>query len=233
MSFSRVLQSGLMEREVRSLWRQYEERSLRKLRHGWRLWKLHREFDFSPPNPTEWSFLFPDTQIPDCANCGDNCCQGPHNTVLLRLVDVALFVDRGWTDRFTLEKPIFSPETLAQKPMLQAMVNSFHWRVFPVLKQKEDSTCTFLSSCGDCTIHQHRPWICRVFPYTLEMEKKAVSWAPRCRWTVEGEVDSPVSKELRHAVFHSFYTEKICDMILVQVYREELEAIGITKWLNL
>lgn len=206
---------------------------MRKWRHAWRLWRLHREFDLTPPNVAEWSLQFPDSQIPDCLNCGDVCCKGPHSTVLLRLVDVALFVDRGWTDCFTLEKPTFSPEILAQRPRLQAMVQSFHWRVFPVLKQKQDTTCTFLSAEGACTIHKQRPWICRVFPYSLEIEQKAVSWAPRCQWTTQASAGGSVQRELKHAVFHNFYTEKICDMVLLQVYREELEEIGITKWLNL
>lgn len=234
MTFQRMLTSGENEKAIYHLWQRYKQQPFRKLRHIWRLYKLHNEFDLSPPDTSSWTWQFPRGQIPQCSACTDNCCKGPHNTVLLRLVDVARFVDRGWTDRLTLEKPTFDAATLAQKPMLQDTLSSFHWRVFPVLKQHpQHKTCTLLDHQGKCSIHPDRPWICRVFPYHLDLEQQAVGWSPRCKWPREGEAQGPVARELEHAVFHSFFTEKIRDMILLYVYREEIAASPLAAWLDL
>ncbi|TNE51503.1 MAG: YkgJ family cysteine cluster protein [Deltaproteobacteria bacterium] len=235
MSFSRALQCGPMERQVRSLWRAHQNNEKRTWRQRWRLWNLLREFDFTPPDPSSWPLQFPEQRIPDCASCQDNCCKGPHNTVLLRLVDVALFVDKGWTDQMTHDKPTFDEATLAARPMLRAMTQSFHWRVFPVLRQKADQTCTFLDAEGRCTIHVSRPWICRVFPYVLDIDNEAIGWSPRCQWyrEVPEEEAQPIAQELHHAVFHNFYTEKICDLTLTTVYWEELQEMGLAGYLRL
>lgn len=235
MSFSRALQCGPLERNIRSLWRSHLNHEKRTWRQRWRLWNLLREFDFTQPDPSTWTHQFPVNRIPDCAHCQDNCCKGPHNTVLLRMVDVALFVDKGWTDSMTHEKPVFDEEVLAAKPLLRAMTTSFHWRVFPVLRQKRDRTCTFLDEQGRCSIHVHRPWICRVFPYALDIDNQSIGWSDRCQWFQERteEEAAPIRKELHHAVFHNFYTEKICDLVLVHVYREELEEMGIAEYLRL
>jgi Fe-S-cluster containining protein len=236
MSFARVLESGFLERRVRQLWRDYQLRPVRGFRHFWRLWKLHREFDLtiSPVNAQSWQWLFPQDRRPNCHSCLENCCKGIHNTVLLRLVDVALLLDRGLDEHITLEKPVFTGEMLAAKPRLQEMLRSFHWRVFPVLKQKSsDQTCTFLSPDGRCLIHAYRPWICRVFPYSLDVEQRSVSWSERCRCFDSADPQVSPIAELRQAVFHNFYTEKMLDLILVSVYREELEQIGLTSWLCL
>jgi Fe-S-cluster containining protein len=234
MSFLRVLQSGSLEKQVRALWRQSQDLSSLTWRQRWRLARLQQEFDFTQPNPP-WRFDFPTHRVPACARCPDPCCKGPHNTVLLRLVDVALFIDRGWTDAITLEKPVFSDDILATKPQLKAMVESFHWRVFPVLKQKTDQTCVFLSADGQCNIHPERPWICRVFPYLLDVDQQAIHWSSRCQWFDEEETETapPAAQELQHAVLHNFYTEKVCDLVIIRVFREELAALGITAWLNL
>lgn len=233
MSFQRALNSGPLERTVRALWKRYEEKPVRALRHAWRLWKLHQEFDFTRPELDSWPRQFSSSRIPDCLNCPEVCCKGPHNTVLLRLVDVALFVDRGWTEHMTLEKPTFSTKTLREKPALQAMVTSFHWKVFPVLRQKEDQTCTFLSSAGRCSIHKERPWVCRTYPYTLHFDASTVGWASGCKWYNEDEENEEIPQELYQASFHNFYTEKIRDLILLRVYRKELESTGLLDWLNL
>ncbi len=234
MTFQRILTSGPIEKNIHQLWQRYQSQPIRRPRHLWRLFRLHREFDLSPPDLSSWRWNFPRGQIPNCSACTDNCCKGPHNTVLLRLVDVARFVDRGWTDRITLQKPTFPPEVLAQKPMLQATLQSFHWRIFPILKQDPPTqNCTFLDSAGRCSIHPDRPWICRVFPYHLDFDQHAVSWSERCRWPQQTATNAPQTKELEHAVFHSFFTEKIRDLILITVYREEIAASPLAPFLDL
>jgi Fe-S-cluster containining protein len=234
LSFQRHLTSGNTEKAIYRLWNDYKQRPIRAPRHLWRLFHLHREFDFTPPERSRWGKHFPPGQIPQCATCQENCCKGPHNTVLLRLVDVARFVDRGWTDYMTHEKPTFSKETLEKKPLLRETLASFHWRVFPILKQDpENKTCTLLDSAGRCSIHPDRPWICRVFPYYLDLDAQALGYSERCQSYTQAEADHPIAQELEDAAFHSFFVEKIRDLILLRVYREELDALGITRWLNL
>lgn len=233
MSFQRILSSGPLEQKVRQMWKDAQERFPKRLTKLWRRWKLLSEYDFSPPIPEEWHYDFPLTRTPDCANCKEICCQGKHNTVLLRLIDVARFVDKGLTDYITLEKPTFSPEFLVSRPALQATMSSFHWDVFPVLKQKEDERCIFLHEEGHCTIHPDRPWICRVFPYFLDIDEKTVRWSSRCKYYKDEAPNNPIVKELKHAVFHSFYVEKICDLFLMSVFPEELKQLGFDAWIKL
>lgn len=180
--FQRRLTSGSLETSVHRLWQAYLETPVRSWRHRWRLWLLRREFDLTPPDPQTWSWRFPKTRLPACSTCPDVCCKGPRSTVLLRLVDLARFVDRGLTDHITLEKPVFEEELLGQRPLLREMIQSFHWQVFPVLKQKPDGTCTFLDPQGRCSIHPDRPWVCRVFPFFLDIDSQAIDWSDRCRW---------------------------------------------------
>ncbi len=233
MEFRRVMESGPLERAVRSLWGEYQTKPIRHVRHLWRLWQLHREFDLTPPSAEEWTWGFQRGRIPDCFACLDNCCRGPHNTVLLRLVDVALFVDRGWTDMLTWEKPHFSEEVLSRRPMLRDMLRSFHWRIFPVLKQDAMGRCVFLSEEQTCTIHPHRPWVCRTFPYTLDIPGRRIGWRDRCELPVQAAPQDPTARALEQAILHNFYTEKIRDLVLVKVYKEELHKMGITRWLRL
>lgn len=238
MSFRRTLESGPLERDIRALWRAYESRPIRSIRHVWRYIRLHWEYSLEPPALTHWPLLIPETRTPLCLQCTNTCCQGPKSTVLLRLVDVALFVDRGWTEYMTHDKPSFSKEQLAASPALQAMVHSFHWRVFPVLKQKPESGhCVFLDDALRCGIHASRPWVCRGFPYTLDLERMAIGWGDRCQ--TFGDVPDALPEgaeairdELRHAVVHSFFVEKIRDLVLVSMYQEELAAMGLLEWLR-
>lgn len=233
MSFQRVLQSGPAEREIRRLWSEYERHPLRSWRHAWRLWRLWRKFDLTPPERERWTYRFAPGQVPDCARCDDVCCQGSTNTVLLRLVDVALFVDRGWTQHLTLHKPSFPESLLAERPRLRDMTRSFHWRLFPIIKQEDSGRCPFVDNEGCCTIHQDRPWACRAFPYRLDIEQKQVFWGSRCPSPRQAEPHSPLARELRHAVFHNFYTEKIRDLLLLRVYPEEIAHSAAAPFLAL
>jgi len=232
MSFYRVLHSGPLEKGVRNLWKQYQEKPVRHIRQLWRLWKFHREFDITSPNFDDWDYSFPEGRLPDCENCLENCCNGPTNTVLLRLVDVARFVDKGWTDKFTQEKPVFSESFLQERPKLRAMVRSFHWRVFPVLKQNEAGRCILLQEDNKCSIHKDRPWVCRTFPYHLDIGNQTFSWSTRCKTFTQEKEHHPETQKMARTSFDNFYTEKIRDLVLVTIYREELVKLGLGKWLQ-
>ncbi len=233
MRFHRLLHAGPLEKSVESLWKQLQTRPVQAFRHLWRWWRLRRTYDWTPPQPEEWTTEFPAGQIPACATCPDVCCRGSRSTVLLRLSDVALFVDRGWTESFTHEKPTFSNEELEASPARQAMVNSFHWKVFPVLKQTETGQCLFLSPEGNCKIHKERPWVCRRFPYSLNIEEQSIFWADRCQWKEEATPQHKTAREHREAVFHNFFTEKVRDLLLVSMYPEELEQLGLAGYLRM
>ena len=233
MRFQRRLHAGPLESQIESLWQQLQSRPIRAFRHLWRWWSLRRTYDWTPPSPDEWTSRFPEGRIPTCATCPNICCTGPKSTVLLRLSDVALFVDRGWTEHFTHEKPTFTPEQLAASPALQAMVTSFHWRVFPVLRQDAQNRCVFLNAEDHCTIHRERPWVCRRFPYSLDLENNALFWADRCQWHEDATPDHKVAREHREAVFHNFFTEKVRDLLLVSMYPEELKEMGLGNYLRL
>ena len=233
MYFQRVLAAGPTERRVLELARQARRSGILTPLRAFRLRALQSRYDLSPPDPEEWSWRFPRGRVPDCSGCSENCCTGELSTVHLKLVDLALFVDRGWTDRLTLEKPEFTAEELGRRPRLQEMVASLHWRAFPSIRREADGACPFLEKGGGCGIHQERPWTCRRFPYTLDVDRREIFWADRCgRWREAG-ASEPQARELAEAVFHNLYVEKVRDLTIMAVCPEEVHKLGLSRWLDL
>ena len=87
----------------------------------------------------------------DCAGCS-SCCRGMGNTIVLDPYDV-------W--RLTGGLGVSLQQLLAGHLEL----NVVDGIILPNLKLAGDSEqCTFLNGEGRCSIHPHRPGICRLFP---------------------------------------------------------------------
>ena len=90
----------------------------------------------------------------DCAGCAgcSACCRGMGSSIVLHPFDVYRLVN-GTGLRF---------EELLQNHLELNVVDGV---ILPNLKMAgESEACAFLSEEGRCTIHAHRPGICRIFP---------------------------------------------------------------------
>lgn len=87
----------------------------------------------------------------DCEGCSA-CCQGMGSSIILDPFDV---------HRLTKHLGVSFQELLADKLEL----NVVDGLILPNLKmQLEGEKCAFLNEEGRCSIHAHRPGICRIFP---------------------------------------------------------------------
>ena len=90
----------------------------------------------------------------DCAGCAgcSACCRGMGNTVVLDPYDVYRLVSGTG----------MSLEQLLQKHLELNVVDGI---ILPNLKMAGDrEACAFLNEEGRCSVHSHRPGICRLFP---------------------------------------------------------------------
>ncbi len=91
----------------------------------------------------------------DCNGCKDcnQCCTGMGNTIILDPYDVyRLQVGTGMTLTDLVN------ENRVELQVVDGLI-------LPNLKMRgEDERCSFLGEDGWCTIHEHRPGICRLFP---------------------------------------------------------------------
>ena len=90
----------------------------------------------------------------DCAGCAgcSACCMGMGNSVILDPYDVHRLVTGTG----------MSFEALLQKHLELNVVDGI---ILPNLKMAgEKEACAFLNEEGRCSVHSHRPGICRIFP---------------------------------------------------------------------
>ena len=99
----------------------------------------------------------------NCAGCSA-CCHGMGNSIVLDPLDVY---------RITGELGVSFEKLLADKLEL----NVVDGIILPNLKMTgEDEACVFLNPQGRCSIHPHRPGICRIFPLGRLYENGSYSY---------------------------------------------------------
>lgn len=86
----------------------------------------------------------------DCAGCSA-CCRGMGNSVVLDPYDV-----------WRLEKGTGIP--FAEMIGKQVMLSVVDGLILPSLNMESTGVCPFLNEEERCSIHAHRPGICRLFP---------------------------------------------------------------------
>lgn len=94
-----------------------------------------------------------------CRRCG-KCCRGRFgdNTVTVFPSDVRAIMAAtglGWLD---VARPPASDDVDAE-----GFIHTFEW----ALRKKEDGDCLFFKD-GKCAIYEHRPLLCRTYPFRLE-----------------------------------------------------------------
>ena len=88
--------------------------------------------------------------VDDCSGC-HACCCGMGDSITLDPYDV-----------YRLEKGLGkSFETLLSENLELRVADGI---ILPCLRMDSDEQCTFLNGEGRCSIHPHRPGICRLFP---------------------------------------------------------------------
>ena len=157
-----------------AIWARIQDRPLWAPPTFWKWLKLNLRMRTRLLREEKVQIIAPKFKVNECASCTDNCCVGPHSTVLLRLHDIATLMDIGRTDLMTHQKPTFSEQTLSARQALKLQTSSSDWKSFPVLKQNSFHACAALDTDGKCTLFPYWPSACARFPYALDAENLEV-----------------------------------------------------------
>jgi len=177
------------------------------------------------------SLVAPTGKVNDCKSCLNNCCVGSRSAVLLRLRDIATLIDLERTDLISHEKPNFSLTQQQERPALARQVRSQDWQEFPVLAQNSYGACQALDTEGQCTLYPHWPMSCDRFPYAFHPERYEVLYSRRCDAFWIHPSLTQRAQAMASASVDS-YNARIKDRILLAYAREELEQLGIAKFLR-
>ena len=214
-----------------AIWQSIEDRPLWAPPTFWKWLKLNLRMRTQLLSEDKIKIIAPQFKVNECASCTDNCCIGPHSTVLLRLRDIATLVDIGRTDLMTHDKPTFQQETLANRQALKLQTSSSDWQTFPVLKQNSFHACAALDTNGRCTLFPYWPSACERFPYALDAENLEVFYSRRCdSFWVRPDAKDEVHAMRKAAV--AAYNARIKDQLILAFAEKELEELGLTRFLQ-
>ena len=213
------------------LWEQIQDRPLWAPPTFWKWLKLNLRMRTRRLNPEKIKIIAPQYKVNECASCTDNCCIGPHSTVLLRLRDIATLIDIDRTDLMTHQKPNFSEEAISSRQALKLQTASSDWKSFPILKQNSFHACAALDTDGQCTLFPHWPSACARFPYALDAENLEVFYSRRCdSFWVRPDAKDQVHAMRKAAV--AAYNSRIKDQLILAFAEKELEELGLTRFLQ-
>jgi len=166
-------------------------------------------------------------EMPDCARCTDRCCihKEVGSGILLSLIDVANLVDSGLGDLIV--------GTFTFKKKNGRVVHEID--EMPRLAKRQGNCVFYDEAQGLCTGYEHRPTICRRFPYEVHYEKRTK--APFARYIpdvpcakVQGKKYLPaIQKMVREAVVDENVSYE--DAVLLPDHHDELRKIGFERFL--
>jgi Fe-S-cluster containining protein len=191
--------------------------------------RLRRIYHLEPVEASTLRRTMEPGLAPDCAACPDRCCRGPTSRVSLRLADLVRLQAAGLEHGIEVQKRPFTPEEIARAPHLSGLEKDRAYAWFPALRQREDGHCVFYGDDGRCTIYEHRPMLCRSFPYQLDLERLELRYSERCP---SRKTDPAAAEDLAEAVARNF-NHKIRDLLLVHYARPELAELGLLPYLSL
>jgi Fe-S-cluster containining protein len=222
---------GPLEKSLAELWPVARKR-VDTFKYWRETLRLRRRFSVRMLRLRELSVKIPAGKTPDCDSCVDICCTGPNAIVSLRLRDIAALVDAG-LDHAIVPREKRPPPPSSSWARREADGSVFH-EVFPVLARDERGTCKLLDGDRMCSAFPHWPLSCARYPYALDLQAKVIFYAKGCASSHEVPlVDAPIKvRELVHAVVDA-YNERVKDAVLLHVARPELDALGVTKFLDL
>ena len=165
--------------------------------------------------------------MPDCANCKDRCCihKEPGSGILLSLIDIANLVDSGFED-LIVGKFSFKRKKGRYVEEIDEM---------PRLAKKQGNCVFYEPEGGLCTGYEHRPTICRRFPFEVHYRKKTkdpfVRYIPDvpCAKTEGAEFEPAIRKMALEAVRDENISFE--DAVILPDYHEELRELGFGPYL--
>jgi Fe-S-cluster containining protein len=222
---------GPLEEKLAALWPIARGR-LYRWGHLRQTLALRRRFSLSLLHVGQLKVAIPQGKLPDCESCEDICCTGPNAIVSLRLRDIAALVDAGLERFIESERPqvpVKEP-TWARR---EADGSVFH-QAFPVLARDATGTCALLTEDRRCGAFPAWPLSCARYPYALDLQSRVVFWAKGCAsTTIVSSSEAPVRvRALLRAVVDA-YNERVKDAVRLSMAREELEALGLLKYVKL
>ncbi|MBN2157576.1 MAG: YkgJ family cysteine cluster protein [Candidatus Lokiarchaeota archaeon] len=126
-----------------------------------------------------------------CTKCG-KCCKDPNTFINVTYHDI-LRLRKGL--KLSLEEILevigfytFSKVNIEKfmSQMVYAPIQTEQGLAFIGLLKKQDSRCTFLGEDDTCTIYEHRPAICRTFPFTFLMSEDGKKITNKIGYTKKG-----------------------------------------------
>ena len=103
-----------------------------------------------------------------CTGCGE-CCSGKDNEVMVSPDEIDVLCEAAGLKPEEIVEPY--PEWIHDF----GAAFTFGW----VLRRGEDGNCIFLRN-KRCTVYEHRPHICRTYPFMLDGDKLLVFECPGC-----------------------------------------------------
>lgn len=182
----------------RARYRHYYPQNWFKLR------SLHKRYELDFLRYSDMQIMIPRGRVPDCENCLEICCTGPHSIVSLRLRDIAALIDAGLESHIT------------------------QGGEGPVLTQDKTKTCTLLTKDRLCGAYPAWPISCARYPYAVDARNKVVFYAKGCRSheQLSFHEANPRTRNLVQAAIDS-YNERIKDILLMNFAQQELREIGL------
>lgn len=218
-------------RALDDIWNEVQSRPLWAPTTFWKWFKLNLRMRTRLIDEKKVDIIAPRYKVNECASCTDNCCIGPHSTVLLRLRDIATLIDLDRTELMTHEKPKFSEDVLASRHALKRQTESRDWNEFPVLKQNSFHACGALDIEGRCTLYPHWPETCARFPYSLDTDNLEVFYSRRCdSFWVRPDAQNEVHAMREAAV--AAYNSRIKDQLMLAFAQERLRDLGLVRFLR-
>lgn len=212
-------------------------------RYIWTWIDLNRKFDLKLIRPSSVKVEVPAGLLPDCVECEECCCAGPNAVVSLRLRDIARLVDAG-LEEFIDKVPEGRRESRPGSWAADELDMSMFSRAFPILERDVTGTCALLTEdlkCGVLVATHTSPakdaqWpiSCARYPYAFDRLRKRVFLARGCRSHRTMTLDDP-PRSLVSLIDGAVeaYNARIKDIILLHVALEELEELGLLRFLHL
>lgn len=128
-----------------------------------------------------------------CSQCTGKCCK--NYTVCLTAFDLArlgtctkLLDSVRAVEASQLNKPNTQGFFLFEKNQLK--------EYFVCLKREKLENCTFLGKQNECTIYENRPRVCRVYPFTMD-ENKKLDYKESFRCPIGWKLDAETTSRFR------------------------------------
>ncbi|MDK2892975.1 YkgJ family cysteine cluster protein [Methanohalophilus sp.] len=150
----------------------------------------------------------------ECIRCG-KCCRGSFgdNSVLLNSEDMTLLEKQSLKDGFVIPMIDLSDKEQWQLVDKNGILHTFGW----MLKRTPDMDCIFLNNNSECQIYDHRPYLCRTYPFFLNNGKLEV-----CECEGLGKFIS--LEAARNLAVHVVHRKVVELMDTIKIYEKFLES---------